>query len=548
MAKLRALTLHSPSPPLSFSPFIFIYGPPGSGKTTTARKLAQALSLPWLDLDAEIERRAGVPIHTLFAQSGEAAFRQHESEALLSVISSPPAVVALGGGALLDPQNRQVTEAAGKVVCLSAPLEVLLERIRTQPGLRPLLGTETESEDARRSHLSDLLSLRLEHYSSFPLQLDSSHAPPDVIAAQVQTRLGLFYLPGHERHSAAGYRVVVRPGGISLLGEYLRQLQLAGPVALVADSNVAPYYANTVMDSLRLAGYQAELLSLPAGEAHKTLDTVSGLWQGFLSARLERRSTVLALGGGVTTDLAGFAAGTYLRGTPWVAVPTTLLAMVDASIGGKTGFDLPQGKNLVGAFHSPSLVLVDPQTLDTLPQREMRAGLAEVVKAGLIADPGLFELCAAGWPCMSRHLEEVLCRSIAMKVRVVRADPYERDRRAALNLGHTLGHAIETASGYKLLHGEAISIGLVAEARLAEHIGLARLGLAARIANCLSGLGLPTEIPAGLSPQAILQAALVDKKRQAGEMRFALPVRPGLVKVGVTIPDWDQILLGRGIG
>jgi len=251
------------------------------------------------------------------------------------------------------------------------------------------------------------------------------------------------------------------------------------------------------------------------------------------------------LGGGVTSDLAGFAAATYLRGVRWVAAPTTLLAMADASLGGKTGFDLPQGKNLVGAFHPPCLVLADPQTLATLPQRELRAGLGEVVKAGLIADPNLFELCAQGWPVVSERLDEVVRRSMAVKVRIVQADPYERGRRTVLNLGHTLGHAVETASDYQLLHGEAIAIGLVAEARLAERLGLAHNGLAKRIAACLAGLGLPTEIPADLPPEAIIRAAMIDKKRIAGNLRFALPIHPGCVRVGVTVPDWDQLFIER---
>lgn len=545
MAKLHLLSPTAPSLPLHSSPFIFIYGPPGSGKTTTARRLAQALSLPCLDLDAEIEQQAGCAIRTIFAQSGEKAFRRLETEALLRAISAPPAVIALGGGALLDPQNRQAAEAAGKVVCLSAPHEVLLRRTQAEPGQRPLLDTQEDSEAMSRSRLSELLSQRQAHYSSFPLQLDSSHASPGVLASQIQIRLGCFHVSNPGSRDDSGYRVAIQPGGLSMLGDYLKQMGLSGPIALVADSNVAPYYADTTLAALRLAGYQASLLTIPAGEAHKTLETVSGLWQGVLSAGLERRSTVVALGGGMTTDLAGFAAATYLRGIPWVAVPTTILAMADASIGGKTGFDLPQGKNLVGAFYSPRLVLSDPQTLHTLPPRELRAGLAEVVKAGLIADPALFELCAGGWQVVSEHLEEVISRSIAVKVRIVQTDPYEHGRRAALNLGHTLGHAVETASNYRLLHGEAIAIGLVTEARLAERIGLARPGLASRIAACLAGLDLPTEIPANLPAQAILQAALVDKKRQAGDLRFTLPVRPGRVQVGVTIPQWDQMILER---
>ena len=544
MAELQIVSTLMPPSHLHSSNFIFLYGPPGSGKTTTARKLAQALALPWLDLDAEIERQAGCTIQNIFAQSGEAEFRQREKEALQQAIAGPPAVIALGGGTLLDPQNRQAAEAAGKVVCLFASPEVLLRRTRTEPGLRPLLGADGETDETVRLRLAELLTRRQVHYSSFPIQLDTSRAAPGMLAWQIQVRLGHYQVRSMSGLNDSGYTALVQPGGLRMLGEHLKRLGLEGPVAVVADANVSIHYGETAQEALRLAGYQTDLVTIPAGEAHKTLATVDSLWQGFLSAGLERRSTVVALGGGVTIDLAGFAAATCLRGIRWAAVPTTLLAMVDASLGGKTGFDLPQGKNLVGAFYPPRLVLADPQTLETLPPRELRAGMAEVVKAGLIADPGLFELCAQGWPVVSEHLEEVLRRSMAIKLRIVQADPYERGRRAALNLGHTLGHAIETASDYQLLHGEAIAIGLVAEARLAERMGLAREGLAERIAACLAGLGLPTEIPAELSPKAIVQAAMVDKKRHAGGLRFALPLQPGRVRVGVTVPEWDQIFLG----
>ena len=540
MVKQQTFSTHMHQPPPQAAPFILLYGPPGSGKTTTARKLAQDLALPWLDLDAEIERQARRTIQDIFVQSGEVVFREYEKNALQRALSGPPAVIALGGGALLDLQNRQAAETAGRVICLFAPLEVLLKRMWKEPGQRPLLGAAGETEDVLRLRLEGLLARREAHYASFPIQLDTSHDTPARLAWQIQVSLGYYQVRGTRGLNETGYTVMVQPGGLGILGRHLQRLGLEGPVVVAADANVAEQYGETSLEALRLAGYQANLVTIPAGEAHKTLATVASLWQAFLSAGLERRSTVVALGGGVTSDLAGFAAATYLRGVSWVAVPTTLLAMADASLGGKTGFDLPQGKNLVGAFYPPRLVLADPHTLASLPLRELRAGLGEVVKAGIIADPGLFELCAEGWPVVSKRLEEVVRRSMAVKVRIVQADPHERGRRAVLNLGHTLGHAVETASDYQLLHGEAIAIGLVAEARLAEHLGLARGGLAKRIAACLDGLGLPTEIPAEISPEAIIQAAMIDKKRLAGSLRFVLPLRPGRVRVGVTVPDWDQ--------
>jgi 3-dehydroquinate synthase len=254
---------------------------------------------------------------------------------------------------------------------------------------------------------------------------------------------------------------------------------------------------------------------------------------------LERGSPVVALGGGVTTDLAGFAAATYLRGVPWVALPTSLLGMVDASLGGKTGFDLPQGKNLVGVFNPPRLVLADPHTLQTLPAREFCSGMAEVIKAGIIADPALFHLCAQGWEAVQASLEKVIRHAMAVKVRLIQQDPYEGGERAVLNLGHTIGHALELVSGYRLAHGEAVAVGMVVETRLAEALGIAQMGLADEIAVVLRRFNLPVGIPPGLDQQAIFDAMQVDKKKHLGELRFSLPVKIGEVKPGITLSGTD---------
>jgi 3-dehydroquinate synthase len=248
--------------------------------------------------------------------------------------------------------------------------------------------------------------------------------------------------------------------------------------------------------------------------------------------------------GGVVGDLAGFAAATFMRGCQWVAVPTTLLAMVDASMGGKTGFDLPEGKNLVGAFYPPRLVLADPQVLSTLPERELCSGLAEVVKHGIISDPELFDLCTQGFDVVKADLPEIVRRAMGVKVQVIVQDPFERGIRAALNLGHTVGHAVEIVSHFRLRHGEAVAIGMVAEARLAEKLGLAEVGdgLSSRIRAVLAGLGLPTEVPTDLAVPAIIQSMKLDKKKERRVVKFALPVKIGKVQVGVAISDLEEVL------
>jgi 3-dehydroquinate synthase len=301
-------------------------------------------------------------------------------------------------------------------------------------------------------------------------------------------------------------------------------------------------YTQQLSAALQKSGISTHVIQIPPGEQHKHMATITALWDGFLEAGLERGSTVLALGGGVVGDLAGFAASTFLRGVNWVTIPTTLLAMVDASLGGKTGADLPQGKNLVGAFHSPRLVLADPETLSTLPEVELCSGLAEVVKHGVIADPVLFDLCAQGWGRIISDWSAVVRRGMAVKVKIIQADPYEKGLREALNLGHTIGHAVEKASGYNIRHGEAVSIGMVAEARLSEHIGMAGSGLVETLSATLEGLNLPTHVPSGLARKDILRAMTFDKKRAGGKIRFSLPVSIGDVRTGVEVEDLEEVL------
>jgi 3-dehydroquinate synthase len=257
---------------------------------------------------------------------------------------------------------------------------------------------------------------------------------------------------------------------------------------------------------------------------------------------VERSGTVIALGGGVVGDLAGFAAAVYLRGVRWVTLPTSLLAMVDACLGGKTGCDLPQGKNLVGAFHPPSLVLADPQALSTLPEAELRNGMAEVLKHGILGDAELFERCSRGWERLREELDPIVRQAMAVKLRIIEEDPYEGGRRASLNLGHTLGHALEQASDFQIRHGEGVAVGTLAAARLAEQMGLAQAGLAGQIEAALEGLGLPTRIPPGLERERILAAMRLDKKRLSGKLRLALPTCIGACRWGVEIDDPAQLL------
>ena len=511
----------------------FIYGPPGSGKTTVGKLLSAALDIPFIDLDTEIKIQAGKDIPTIFSEEGETGFRVREKNTLQSAAQIKGAVIALGGGALLSEENRRFAENTGIVLTLLSDLNNLIHRLESESANRPLLGGEPDWKE----RLDNLLTRRKDHYNSFTHTLETTNLTPDQAAWQALIKLGAFHISGMKE----SYDVRVISSGLDQIGSMLTSRGLKGPIALVCDDHIQPLYAARVENSLTAVGLQIKTCIIPAGEDHKTLETVASLWAQFLSAGLERGSTVVALGGGVTTDLAGFAAATFLRGVQWVVIPTSLLGMIDASLGGKTGFDLPQGKNLVGAFYPPRLILADPQVLNSLPLDELRSGMAEVVKHGIIADPTLFEYCAQGWGSLrgpdplAPDWSEMVKRAIAVKVAVVNQDPFEKGLRAALNLGHTLGHAVEAASNYSLRHGEAVAIGTVAIARIAEAKGLCETGISQQISTVLSNLGLPIEIPFGLNPATFANAVKVDKKRTGGLVRFVIPVKIGEVKTGVTL-------------
>jgi 3-dehydroquinate synthase len=357
------------------------------------------------------------------------------------------------------------------------------------------------------------------------------------------------------------YPVWLGDGALAHLGAVVAAAAPAHRIALVTDAAVAALHAGRALHALApLAAAEPVVVAIPVGEAHKTRDTWAAVTDRLLAAGCGRDTTVVALGGGVVGDLAGFVAATYLRGVPVVQVPTTLLAMVDASVGGKTAVDVPAGKNLVGAFHPPAAVLLDPALLTTLPAPDLRAGAAEALKHGVIASERHFADVAALLPTLSggapaggavaagatAGLASVVGDSVAIKAAVVAEDPREHGRRKTLNFGHTIGHAVESVGGYVLRHGEAVAVGMVAEGMLAERLGVAHAGTAARVrAACVAGR-LPVTLPPGLDPASVLAATRSDKKARAGRVEYALPTHVGgMVEAGGrwAVPVDDALVL-----
>ncbi len=336
------------------------------------------------------------------------------------------------------------------------------------------------------------------------------------------------------------YTIYVEKGAVGRVARHVPGGLKPSRVYVISDENVAPLYAGRVVASFEDAGYETVLEVIPAGEREKNLSRVERLYHRMIEAHLDRKSLVAALGGGVVGDIAGFAAATYMRGLAYVQIPTTIVAQVDSSIGGKTGVDLAEGKNLVGAFHQPAAVVIDPQTLSTLPVREVRAGLAEVIKHGVILDARYFarleELGGALLSMDAQTAEEVVVRSVEIKADVVSRDEREGGLRAILNFGHTVGHALEAATGYqKYLHGEAVAVGMVAAANIAETIGLANESVGERIRALLGILGLPVTGD-GHSSREIVALLGRDKKAIGGTGRFVLVSKIGRAQIGVEVP------------
>ncbi len=528
---------------------VALSGPMGSGKTTVGRVLADRLGVPFADVDLVIAREAGRSVTEIFASEGEAGFRARERAAVTRLLEGGASVIALGGGAVSDLATRRMLVERAFLVTLDAPVAVLVARLGADGiARRPLLaGKDPEGR------LRAILDVRAEAYAEAHLRVATAERAPDSIVDEIVTMAKRD--PVAVPLGARTYRVEVGPGVRRELSSILQSLA-ASEVLLVTDEGAWNAVGAKIEEALRQieGGVKvAARVVLPSGEIHKTIGSVERIWDAALQSGIDRRSVILAVGGGVVGDVAGFAAATLLRGIRFVQVPTTLLAMVDASVGGKTAVDREEGKNLVGAFHQPSAVVADTELLATLPPREIRSGLAEVVKTALIGDRALLasleavadRLSVADAKESAALLAPLVRASIAYKARVVASDEREvTGARAALNFGHTVGHALEAHAGYdRLTHGEAVALGMIAALRIGIARGITPAKLLDRTRTLLSRLGLPVDLDA--EPLAVaLPRITSDKKREGNKVAFVLLVDVGRTRLErLALDDVQRALL-----
>ncbi len=513
---------------------IVLIGMMGAGKTSVGKRLAQKLGLAFVDADDEIEAGAQMTIPEIFERFGEPYFRDGERRVIARLLDDGPKVLSTGGGAFLNEETRRRVAERGVSVWLKPEFETLLRRVRKRSN-RPLLRTDDPETTLRK-----LLEERSSTYALADLTIETRDGPHDAVVEALigALRRRLAHPASPTTREVAvdlgprAYRILIGPGLIESAGAHVAALAPGARCAIVTDATVAKLHLEPLLRSLEAAGLATSVVVCPPGEGTKSYAEFARVSDALIEARVERRDLVVALGGGVIGDLAGFCAATLRRGVRFVQIPTTLLAQVDSSVGGKTAINSPLGKNLVGAFHQPSLVLADTGVLDTLSAREFRAGYAEVVKYGLIGDRDFFAWLERDWRAVfaggSARLEAI-ATSCAAKARVVAADETERGERALLNLGHTFGHALERLAHYDgemLVHGEGVAIGIASAFRLSRDLGLCAADDVRRVESHLASVGLPSRISAvrGLNADAaaILDAMRQDKKVECGRLTFIL--------------------------
>ena len=497
-------------------PNIVLTGFMGTGKTTVGKMLARQLGYDFVDTDELIQERAGKTVPEIFQDMGEIAFRDMESDVARELAQKQGVVISTGGRLMLDSDNAAALSRTGRVFCLVATPEEILERVANDRATeRPLLAVPNPME-----RIVELMQQRKQDYGQFP-QMVTSEKTPDAVTKNL---VGLFQANPDQRVpiTGAGKRYEYIVGG-GLLPFVKNLAGIAGPVAVITDTNTGPLYVQSFGDV-------DMVVQVAPGQRQKTLTVVQSICEQLIEKGFDRSGTIIGLGGSVISGIAGFVAAVYMRGVDLIHCPTSLLAMVDTSIGGKAGINLPQGKNLIGAFKQPTAVIADVATLQSLAPEEFSSGMAEVIKHSLIDDADLFARIENGhWvretgtlvPPLP-DLQDLVAQAIQVKIRIVQEDPFDQGRRNVLNLGHTFAHAIEQVCEHTIRHGEAVAMGLVAAANLSARLGHCAPSLQGRLEAVLSEAGLPSRIPAHIDLPQLQEAMRRDKKAAAGRMRLIL--------------------------
>jgi 3-dehydroquinate synthase len=523
---------------------VVLVGLPGSGKSAAGKRLARRHGASFVDLDEIVERDAGRPVPEIFATEGEAGFRRREREAVASLGAPDPhpdlrRVISTGGGSVVDPRNRWALYRGRVAVWLDGPPEVLGQRLGRSANVRPLIEGKDPVDAVRR------LAGERERFYAAALRVGAT-ASQDAIANVLEdlAAAGPSQSVALLRADTAIGRVEIGQGNAAAAVDAALRRQNARRAILLSEPKAWEVAGSALAASLAKEGWQVEQIMLPRGERAKRLAVVERTCRQLARLRVDRRETLVAIGGGALTDTAGYSAAAYLRGIAIVQVPTTLVGQIDAALGGKTAVDLPEGKNLVGAFHQPVAFVADVAFLATLPPRELRAALGEAVKMGVLGDERLLELLEEDGPAIARgerrpfetgSMAELVERCAWAKVEVVTADEREAGLRMILNLGHTIGHGIEAAGGYKaLLHGEAVAHGLRGAFAMAGAMDLAPPERAERINSLLDRLGLAIR-PPKVSLEAVYDRMATDKKHALGRLNWVLPDATG-VQVRQDVP------------
>jgi 3-dehydroquinate synthase len=508
---------------------IVLTGFMGTGKTSVGRELSGKLGYEFIDTDVLIEEREDMPISMIFKNKGEDYFRRMEQETVAEISQKMNVVIATGGGVIKNKQNVKALADKGIIVWLKADPEIILKRVMAEGGKRPLLEVEEPLAE-----INKLLSERLELYRQADTSVDTNYITPEETAGEIIEMLALDKDNVRVDLGDRSYNIVIGNNILRALGLRVKEFR-PSRVAIISNKTIFPIYRDAILRSLRECNIDAEIILIPDGEEYKDLLWTYYIHGELLKAKFDRSAMLVALGGGVIGDMTGFVAATYMRGIRFIQVPTTLLAQVDSSVGGKTGVNHPIGKNMIGSFYQPSLVCIDTDTLKTLPERQFNAGMAEIIKYGIIEDPELFHYLKTNRENISslgKSIIHIIKRSCEIKADVVSKDERESGLRAILNYGHTIGHAIETVTGYKkYLHCEAIAIGMYAAAELAVKMGMLSGDETLKIKDLIELYDLPAAIPEGLSTGDIISVMEVDKKAKAGKLKFILPEGIGTVRI-----------------